>query len=124
VSAIRSAAPQFLVSDLRKSLAFYEDKLGWNVDFVYEGFYAAVSRGGAVLHLKCADKVDADRAHRRKNDHLDAFVAVEGVRELFAELGQRGAPLATGLEKRPWNALDFHVVDPDGYILCFSGDEP
>ena len=91
---------------------------------MYEGFYAAVSRGGAVIHLKCAPKTDADRAHRRQNEHLDAFVAVEGVRALFEELAQRGAPLATGLEKRPWNALDFHVVDPDGYILCFSGDEP
>ena len=124
MSVIRSAAPQFLVKDLRRSLDFYEQRLGFAVDFVYEGFYAAVSRGGAVIHLKCADRVEADREHRRAQDHLDAFVDVAGVRELFDELKARGAPLATDLERRPWNALDFHVVDPDGYILCFSGDEP
>jgi catechol 2,3-dioxygenase-like lactoylglutathione lyase family enzyme len=121
---IRSAAPQFLVKDLRRSLDFYEQRLGFGVEFVYEGFYAAVSRGGAVIHLKCADKLEADRQHRRAHDHLDAFLDVAGVRELFDELKGRGASLASGLERRPWNALDFHVVDPDGYILCFSAGEP
>ena len=48
---IRSAAPQLLVGDLRRALDFYEHRLGFKVDFVYEGFYAAVSRGGAVIHL-------------------------------------------------------------------------
>ena len=124
MSAIRSVAPQFLVRDLRRSLDFYERRLGFAVDFVYEGFYAEVSRGGAVIHLKCADKVQADREHRRAHDHLDAFVDVTGVRELFDELKSRGAPLPSGLDRRPWNALDFHVVDPDGYILCFSSGEP
>jgi len=121
---IRSAAPQLLVGDLRRALDFYEHRLGFKVDFVYEGFYAAVSRGGAVIHLKCADKTEADREHRRVHDHLDVFLDVAGVRELFDELKGRGAPLATGLERHPWNAVDFHVVDPDGYILCFSADEP
>ncbi|HXZ85215.1 MAG TPA: glyoxalase superfamily protein [Myxococcota bacterium] len=124
MATIRSAAPQLLVKDLRASLDFYRERLGFGVDFVYEGFYAAVSRGGAVIHLKCAEKLEADRAHRRVHDHLDAFLDVVGVRELFEELKGRGAPLATGLEQRPWNALDFHVVDPYGYILCFSASEP
>ncbi|HTO68945.1 MAG TPA: VOC family protein [Myxococcota bacterium] len=114
-----SAAPQLLVRNLRASLDFYEKRLGWKVDFVYEDFYAGVSRGGAVIHLKCAEKTEADRAHRRTHDHLDAFLDTAGVRELHAELVSRGAP-ASALETRPWQALDFHVVDPDGYILCFS----
>lgn len=63
--SIKSAAPQFLVDDLGDALAFYEHRLGFMVDFVYEGFYAAVSRGGAVIHLKCAPKLLAERAHRR-----------------------------------------------------------
>ena len=124
MSEIRSAAPQFLVADLRRSLAFYEQRLGFGVDFVCEGFYASVLRGGAVIHLKCAEKVEADRAHRRAHDHLDAFLDVAGARELFDELKGRGAPLAGGIERRPWNAVDFRVVDPDGYTLCFSASEP
>ena len=118
--SILSAAPQFLVDDLERSLAFYEERLGFERDFVYEGFYASVSRGGAVIHLKCAPKLDAERAHRKAEEHLDAFLAVTGVEALHAEIAGRGAPIARALEQRPWGARDFYVADPDGYVLCFS----
>ena len=118
--SITAAAPQFLVEKLDESLAFYEKRLGFSRDFVYEGFYASVSRDRAVIHLKCAPKLEAERAHRRSEEHLDAFLIVSGVDELHAELAGRGAPIVKPLEQRPWGARDFYVEDPDGYILCFS----
>jgi len=120
MASITAAAPQFLVRKLDDSLAFYEERLGFAQDFVYEGFYASVSRDGAVIHLKCAPKLEAERAHRRSEEHLDAFLIVEGVAELHAELAGRGAPIIQPLERKPWGSLDFSVEDPDGYILCFS----
>ena len=119
-ASIHGAAPQFLVEKLDASVAFYEQRLGFRCDFVYEGFYASVSRDRAVIHLKCAPKLQAERAHRRSGEHLDAYLAVSGVGELHAELVRRGAPITTPLERRPWGTLDFHVEDPDGYILCFA----
>ena len=118
--SITAAAPQFLVDDLDASLAFYEERLGFSRDFVYEGFSASVSRDGAVLHLKGAPKLAAERAHRRSNDHLDAYLIVAGVDALHSELVVRGAPITKPLERQPWGARDLHVEDPDGYILCFS----
>jgi len=120
MASITAAAPQFLVQRLEDSLAFYEQRLGFSRDFVYEGFYAGISRDGAVIHLKCAPKLEAERAHRRSEDHLDAYLAVTGVEELHSELAQRGAPITRPLEWRPWGTRDFYVEDPDGYILCFS----
>jgi len=120
MSSIEAAAPQFLVARLDASLAFYEERLGFSRDFVYEGFYASVSRDRAVIHLKCAPKLEAERAHRRSEEHLDAFLIVSGVGELRDELVRRGAPISKPLERRPWGATDFYVEDPDGYILCFS----
>jgi uncharacterized glyoxalase superfamily protein PhnB len=64
--------------------------------------------------------VAADRAHRKQNEHLDAYIAVSGVRGLFSELQMRGAEVIKPLEARPWACVDFCVEDPDGYILCFS----
>jgi hypothetical protein len=55
--SITAAAPQFVVEKLDDSLEFYEQRLGFSRDFVYEGFYASVSRDRAVIHLKCAPKV-------------------------------------------------------------------
>ena len=70
------------------------------MDFVYDSFYASVSRGGGLIHLKRAPKTVADRAHRKEHEHLDAYVAVAGVEALYQELQSR--------------------EDADGYILCFS----
>jgi catechol 2,3-dioxygenase-like lactoylglutathione lyase family enzyme len=120
MASITAAAPQFLVSRLDDSLAFYEGRLGFTRDFVYEGFYASVSRDRAVIHLKCAPKLEAERAHRRSEEHLDAYLIVQGVGELHDELVGRGAPITRPLERRPWGTRDFSVEDPDGYILCFS----
>jgi catechol 2,3-dioxygenase-like lactoylglutathione lyase family enzyme len=118
--SIASAAPQLLVDDLSRTLAFYEQQLGFQRDFVYEDFYASVSRDGAVIHLKCAPKVAGDRAHRKSGEHLDAFLFVAGIRALHDELVGRGAPIVKQLGPRPWGTVDFHVADPDGYLLCFS----
>ena len=108
------------MSDLDDSRRFYEERLGFSTDFVYGDFYAAVSRDGAVIHLKCAPKLEEERAHRKRGEHLDAYLEVSGVRDLHAELAARAAPIIKPLEKRPWGTWDFYVEDPDGYILCFS----
>ena len=124
--SLRSAAritgisPQFLVDDLERATAYYRDRLGFQVDFIYDAFYASVSRGGFSIHLKHAAKVDADRVNRREHEHLDAHIAVSGIEDLFRELQQRGASVIRNLEERPWACRDFYVEDPDGYILCFS----
>ena len=90
------------------------------MDFVYDSFYASVSRGGGLIHLKRAPKTVADRAHRKEHEHLDAYVAVAGVEALYQELQSRDARITKPLGPRPWGHADFYVEDPDGYILCFS----
>ena len=117
---VTGIAPQFLVDDLERAIAYYCDKLGFEVDFRYQSFYAAVKRDGFAIHLKHAPKLAADRASRKQNEHLDAYISVSGIQGLFSELEMRGAQVIKPLEERPWACLDFYVEDPDGYILCFS----
>jgi catechol 2,3-dioxygenase-like lactoylglutathione lyase family enzyme len=113
-------APQFLVDDLDAAIAYYQGKLGFELDFCYESFYASVSRDGFAIHLKCAPKTIADRTHRQQEEHLDAYIGVVGVVTLHDELRSRGALIVKPLEERPWSCRDFYVEDPDGYLLCFS----
>jgi catechol 2,3-dioxygenase-like lactoylglutathione lyase family enzyme len=113
-------APQFLVDDLERAIAYYCDKLGFRLDFAYQSFYASVSRDGFAIHLKHAPKPAGEREHRKENEHLDAYISVSGIRDLFSELETRGALVIKPLEERPWACIDFYVEDPDGYILCFS----
>lgn len=112
--------PQFLVDDLDRAVAYYCNQLGFELDFTYESFYASVTRDGFAIHLKCAPKLTAEREHRKQNEHLDAYIAVSGIRDLFTELQTRGARIIRPLEQQPWACLDFYVEDPDGNILCFS----
>jgi uncharacterized glyoxalase superfamily protein PhnB len=117
---VTSLAPQFLVDDLPAAVAYYRDRLGFETDFVYEAFYASVSRDGFSIHLKCTPKTVADRTHRKQNEHLDAYIGVRGIEALFHELKSRGAQMIRPLEQRPWGCKDFYVEDCDGYLLCFS----
>lgn len=116
-------APQFLVADLERAISHYCESLGFEVDFVYESFYASVSRDGFAIHLKHGQPSAAEREHRKRNEHVDAYVSVAGVRGLFSELQARGARVIAPLERRAWACLEFYVEDADGYILCFSERE-
>ena len=66
---VTSFAPQFLVDDLERSIAYYQ-KIGFTFGEPWEGFYAIGVLDGLELHLKEAPKNDADRHHGRNNDHL------------------------------------------------------
>jgi catechol 2,3-dioxygenase-like lactoylglutathione lyase family enzyme len=120
IARITGIAPQFLVDDLDAAVAYYRDKLGFELDFTYERFYASVSRDGFAIHLKCAPKSASDRTYSRQQEHLDAYVSVTNAAALHSELAGRGARIARPLEDRPWSCRDFYVEDLDGYMLCFS----
>ena len=117
---VTGVAPQVLVDDLERAIAYYCDKLGFKLDFRYECFYASVSRDGFAIHLKAAPKLPAEREPRKENEPLDAYISVAGIRGLFRELEGRGARVIRPLEERPWACVDFYVEDPDGNVLCFS----
>jgi len=117
---LTAIVPQFLVDDLDRAVAYYRDRLGFTVDFTYDDFYAGISRDGCAIHLKEATKLAAEREHRRREEHLDAYIDVTGIQDLYADLQHRGATVTRPLEERPWACLDFYVEDADGYILCFS----
>lgn len=120
ITRLTGIAPQFLVEDLERAIAYYCDKLGFELDFKYESFYASVTRDGCAIHLKHGPRLAGEKEHRRQNEHLDAYISVTGVRGLFSEMESRGALVIKPLEERPWNCVDFYLEDPDGYILCFS----
>jgi hypothetical protein len=65
-------APVLRVSDISRSLAFYRDRLGFAVEFVYESFYAGVCRDGCHIHLKCSLPPPRDYLHHATKPHLSA----------------------------------------------------
>jgi catechol 2,3-dioxygenase-like lactoylglutathione lyase family enzyme len=111
-------APVFRVADLARSIAFYRDALGFDLEFSYEGFYASVRREACHVHLQCAPPAPRDQAEFERTEHLDACVIVEGIEDLAARFAAAGAPLSVPLRRMPYGA-EFYVRDPDGYVLGF-----
>ena len=122
-SRFKSFAPQLLVDDLDRAMAFYRDVLGFSFGTPWQGFYAIGERDGFAVHLKCAPKTVADRAHRRQQGHLDVYADVTGIDALYETCRKKGATIVKPLAPTPWGTRDFYAADPDGYILAFGESE-
>ena len=73
-------APVFRVDSLERALAWYHDKLGFDVEFNHENFYASVMRDGCRIHLQCAPPAGRDQATFERQEHLDACIVVANAR--------------------------------------------
>ena len=63
---VTSLAPQFLVDDLDRAIAWYRDALGFTFAEPWGGFYAIGKLDGLELHLKKSPRHPADRAPPRQ----------------------------------------------------------
>ena len=117
---LTSFAPQFLVEDLDRSIAYYR-RLGFTFGEPWDGFYAIGYLDGLELHLKEAPKNQAERQYRRDNEHLDASAGVDGIEAFYARCVANGATIFKPLAATAWGTKDFYVEDPDGHIISFGG---
>ena len=117
---VTSLAPQFLVDNLTRSMTYYQ-KLGFTFGNPWDGFYAIGKLDGLELHLKEAPKHDAERQHRREQEHLDAAAGVDGIEAFYEQCVANGATILHPLTATAWGTKDFYIEDPDGYIISFGG---
>src|SRR5947207_753125 len=117
---VTSFAPQFLVDDLARSISYYQ-KLGFRFGEPWEGFYAIGELDGLELHLKKAPRIEAEREHRRKHEHLDAAAGVAGIEAFHERCVANGVRILRPLAPTEWATKDFYVEDPDGNIISFGG---
>lgn len=117
---LTSLAPQLLVDDLGRSMEFYR-KLGFAFGEPWDGFYAIGELDGLEIHLKEAPKNEAERLHRRENEHLDAAAGVDGIEAFHARCVESGVTILKPLAATAWGTMDFYVEDPDGYVIAFGG---
>jgi catechol 2,3-dioxygenase-like lactoylglutathione lyase family enzyme len=117
---VTSFAPQFLVDDLERSMAFYR-KLGFTFGEPWDGFYAIGHLDGLELHLKAGPKNLAERRDRRDNEHLDAAGGVDGIEAFYDMCVSNGVAIHKPLAATEWATKDFYIEDPDGNIVSFGG---
>ena len=115
---IKGMSPQFLVTDLDRSIKFYTNKLGFGVDFSFEDFYSGISKDGYSIHLKLAKPAIEERENKKNNEHLDIAFSVDEIEVLYEDLGKQSVDVIQPLREMPYGK-EFYIADPDGYILAF-----
>ena len=111
-------SPQLLVTDIEHSIEFYTKKLGFDVEFRYEDFYAGIIKDGCSIHLKSGEPLIVERKSKKETDEVDIVFSVEGVEELYERFVNRSVEIIQPLCNRPYGR-EFYIADPDGNILAF-----
>jgi len=104
-------APELQASDLRASIEYYVERLGFSLAMEMQD-YAIVERDGIAIHLFD----DAERKHSPAAIHI----FTPDIDELFAELEARGATITQPIERKPWGNREFRVKDEFGNELKFT----
>jgi catechol 2,3-dioxygenase-like lactoylglutathione lyase family enzyme len=76
-----AAIPILFVSNVEASADFFQDKLGFNIDFLHGNppFYGSVSRDRVRLHLRFVHEPPFAPGVVEREQLLAAFVSVENV---------------------------------------------
>jgi catechol 2,3-dioxygenase-like lactoylglutathione lyase family enzyme len=114
-----SAIPVLDVRHIEDALAFYVDRLGFNVDFKYKkepDLYAGVRRDDVRLHIR---RYGAEH-FENGNGKVKCRIAVDDPDALYAEFRTMGV-LDDGVEvhETDYGTREFGFEDPDGNNLVF-----
>jgi uncharacterized glyoxalase superfamily protein PhnB len=118
----RSLGASLTVKDLRKSLAWYRDVVGFTVDreIEREGTLRAVAlKAGSVRILLNQD--DGAKGERAKGEGFSLmFTTAQDVDAVARRVRERGGTLETEPADTPWGTRAFRLRDPDGFKLVIS----
>jgi catechol 2,3-dioxygenase-like lactoylglutathione lyase family enzyme len=118
-------SPFFIVSNIKDSVAFYVNKLGFEI--LYMGpeddpFYAMVGRDHISIMLKVIteDIKPIPNYTRHEWARWDAYISTEDPDTLFEEFSSSGITFHQPIRDDNDGLRGFEVTDADGYVLFFG----
>jgi catechol 2,3-dioxygenase-like lactoylglutathione lyase family enzyme len=118
-------APFFIVREVALSVAFYRDRLGFELVVATppdEPFFAMLRRSEVSIMVKAIlpEVLPLPNHTRHHWAPWDAYVHTPDPDALAAELLSRGVALHAPLTDTEDQLRGFAVQDPDGYVLFFG----
>ena len=114
-----------VVSDLAKSINFYQKKLGLKLNKRDRG-YAEFNTVGTVLELM-EEKTTGElaqkglmRASQKVHNHYLAWQAVKDITLVYNQLLEKGVKFIVKPKQMPWGEKVAYFTDPDGNIWEIS----
>jgi len=123
---ISKLTPNLVVADVDRSVAFYRDVLGFEVQVTVPDtgpfVFAAVTSGTVEIFLNARDAAVAEYPafrDRPVGGTLTLFLEVTGVDAAHEKLGGK-VQIVMPLEKKWYGSTEFAFLDPDGYVITFA----
>lgn len=126
-SVIGGIAPYFIVANLDAALAFYRDKLGFDVTFRGpddDPFFGIVNRERVMIMLKDVGVPPLPNSGREAGARWDAYVYVPDPDALAGEFARRGVTFSAPLTDTDDGLRGFELTDVDGYVLFWGRPKP
>lgn len=117
---VTNVIPQLRTTNMAESIAFYTEKLGFELQFLYDDFYAGIRAGARLFHLKLVDEKDPSIDYVEHGGHLHIYFETDDVRSAAEELKGRGVELEREVWDTPWNTREFVIRDNQGHRLYFA----
>ena len=124
---IGPASPLFIVRDVPAALAFYRDRLGFEITFQgpepADIFFGIVQRGRAMIMMKAIGVEPAPNATWDIGQGIarwDAYIFVPDPDALAEEFRGRNVQFLTPLSDNDDGLRGFEIADADGYVLYFG----
>lgn len=116
-------ATQLRTTDLDATIDFYVSRLGFELDFRFEDFYAGLRTiEGHQIHLKRVDEPNPDIGFVQAGTHLHLFFVVDDVATAANRFRDRGVTFHHDLMETNRGTREFYVLDDQGHVLCFAED--
>jgi len=117
-------APLFLVKDVVRAAEYYRDKLGFEIGpyFLDPPVFVIVQRGKIAIMLSLTKDAHGGSNTVWKRESFDAYIWVDDVDALYAELQQLQADIVSPPQLRIYGMKELEVRDLDGYVICFGED--
>jgi catechol 2,3-dioxygenase-like lactoylglutathione lyase family enzyme len=120
---VSGIAPFFIVQDAAEALAFYRERLGFEITFqepANDPFFGIVCRGRAMIMLKSVGVDPLPNYKREPSARWDAYLYVPDPDALAAELASRNVEFSEPLKDTHDGLRGFELKDADGYVLFFG----
>jgi predicted enzyme related to lactoylglutathione lyase len=121
----RMISPQFVVSDVVTAAEYYRDVLGFRIRgyFLDPPIYAIVARDSVEIHFGKADTGIATSPNiQRREGSIDAYIWVNDLDPLYAELKERGAKIVEPPVTQVYKCYEMIVEDALRFRLAFGMD--
>ncbi|HKV60501.1 MAG TPA: VOC family protein [Candidatus Acidoferrum sp.] len=121
----KSICPHFVVPDVVVSAEYYRDVLGFKIMGYWfdPPVFAIVARDNVEIQLGKSDGGAPPSPNSvRREESLDAYIWVDDVDALCAELQERRAKILEPPTLRVYKCYEMMIEDNCGFRLCFSMD--